>query len=323
MTLKSNIEQEHFLLLVFCTFFHNRDYFRIYEGVITELDENFPWWAEVFFRWVIDFIYNNSFSIRVIKSKRRKTYKCPETWKKLSIKTRNYKWANIYNLLWELSQEAKSICVHDFYIDDYTKFLEVLSDFITQSLDDFVEGKTKCYGISFNKAKKLLYRRLFSAVEMSAWESEFFNEKIFLDLSYSMFGQDIIFPYFYMTLIFERLGYIERESSFEHGWRDYWYEKYRTSISITQELQDIVHNHLLIEEHLLDVIFDSKYKKLIVWWNKKWFLLEKVHEVSSEDTNFIRLQKSYPHSEISTQNYDGKNEKYVVKQKIRFTDMGR
>ena len=72
-------------------------------------------------------------------------------------------------------------------------------------------------------------------------------------------------------------------------------------------------------ELIMDKIFDEKYKEIKLKKKKDWelHLLEAKMEFIWDENKFVELRKKFPNSEIKTQNYKWKTQKYEVIEKTK------
>lgn len=276
--------------------------------------------------FLLSYIEDKWVEISIKKSKRKITRKNKDIWKREVISKWNYTGQNLKDILTKDFDDYVSLETHDFFISDLDLFEKEISNEIEFSMDEFVSWEKDIWGVTFEKAKKLLYRRILSVVEMSVFE----NDEYSFDDEYSnsiqvfigafMFWEDIFFPFMHMILIFQRLWYIKCEKGFLSD--PYCYDENKILggfCEVTEQLQNIINTHLLIDEYILDTIFNKKYKDLKLKGGENHILLERtIEHHADEDMNFVKIQKQYPHSEITAKNYKGKVQKYIVKEKKKF-----
>jgi len=89
-------------------------------------------------------------------------------------------------------------------------------------------------------------------------------------------------------------------------------------VRILPPLKDILDKIESQRELLMDKIFDEKYKEIkIKKKNNEPHILESIIEFPGDGIRDIDLRKQYPHSEIVSKNYNGKSQKYIVKEKTK------
>ena len=311
------------MLWVYLYVFQTEDSLCIDDFILEHIQKS-PFWVIEVISELVSYINSEWVDIYIKKSKRRRTKKDKATWRIINLSNENYTWMNILDIVREDLSNVKSISVHDLIVNDSWMVSNKLLEGINQSMDEFVSWEKDLYWISFDYAKKLLYRRMFATIELFDIDDE---ENSVNDYKYPrnqisrhMFWKDITFPYIHMFFIFYRLKYIDLDTYNSSFIQDTYFHKesYLCSVVIKEPLLDMVKKHLLIDDYILNIIFDKKYKDLQIRWTNKWFSLSSTIEHRADEWSMVQLQGKYPHSDITVKTFKSKTQKYVVKEKKNF-----
>lgn len=282
----------------------------------------FIWWDILQdLKYLNKIIESYGWKIVLEKSRRTKSQKW-DSWKRVRVKTQNYTGFYMGDLLQSEALDLVSLDVHDFIIENIEEATSNVMGEIERSIESFMSWEKNINEVSFEKARKMLYRRAYSTVEITSIE-DYSPESLWLFIWKDVFWEGIDFPYVHMSIIFENLWYLKFESLFVSIEHYYCIKKnmlYGCNMSITASFSKIIQQHEDINNWILDTIIDKKYKSIGIRQKRKWFLLEGTLEVSSKDATYHQLKKKYPHSTISTDIYDEKNEKFIVKRKKKLDE---
>lgn len=195
---------------------------------------------------------------------------------------------------------------------------------VTITLDDSVTKKAfwdLCYSVVLGSMLESTYYLYYESKGYKNEKKQIINTFSYLysiygdefEINERMFNKKGRVSFLEMVISYYYLGFIEITSC--GLWWDgeilqvYWL---RILPRLREVLDEVEHQR----EILLDRVFDEKYTEIKIK-KKKWgsLFVESQTEYSSEEIKFVELQKKYPHSDISAKNYNGKVQKYIVKEK--------
>ena len=211
--------------------------------------------------------------------------------------------------------------INDFGTEEnIEKILELIDAKINNFVDWWLE---KEYGVlSFNKQKELLLNNIaklhnFYWTNFQIKESEFWEEWEGNKFTYIHF---FVFLFRYEYIKIDKFSSVEEDPLLGNKWVYIWEnEKYSFHIFIKPKLENLIKWWFKLKELILEKIFDEEYKQITIKKKKSWelHLLEWNLEFIWDDNKQVELKKRYPHSDITSKNYEWITNKYEVIEKTR------